>query len=84
MSEGQSSGIFVSWAALAIAAALIVSMVTGAIQLGAVQTHVLINTQRLETLIERERLLLVQVSRIGARQDMNEERIRAMEARTSR
>lgn len=48
-------GIQLQWPLVAIFATIILSMVTGAIQLGSVQTHVQVNTGRLDLLEARER-----------------------------
>lgn len=51
----EKTGVKVDWPLMAVVLTVIASMVTGAIQLGAVQTHVAINTVRLDQLEERER-----------------------------
>ena len=55
----EKSGVKVDWPLMAVVLTVIASMVTGAIQLGAVQTHVAINTVRLDQLEERERKAVI-------------------------
>src|SRR4051812_49118635 len=87
MANGVIPGLKLEWPVMAVAVTVTISMVTGAIQLGSVQTHVLINTARLADLEVRERLTtletaknLERVSRIDARQGLNEHRLDVLEA----
>jgi hypothetical protein len=56
----------ISWPALAVMAAIIVSLATGAIQLGSVQTHVEINTGLIKDHTERERIELERLAKLEA------------------
>jgi hypothetical protein len=62
-----------------IISALVVSVVTGAIQLGGVQTHVTINTARLDLLETREHDDIADRARFKSRQEMNERRLDVIE-----
>jgi predicted nuclease with TOPRIM domain len=53
--EDGTGGLNIQWPLIAVFATLLISMVTGAIQLGSVQTHVQVNTGRLDLLESRER-----------------------------
>lgn len=79
MAPKPNGGIHVTWPMIAFMATFAVSIVTGAIQLGTVQTHVIINTERLALIEIREREHLIEISSIKARQQMNEERIKVLE-----
>ena len=75
----KDPGIHLSWPMVGVMVALIVSTVTGAIQLGSVQTHVLINTARVDLLESREHERIADIARLKARQEMNEGRLDTME-----
>ena len=73
------SGISLEWPIIAVMLTVMISMVTGAIQLGAVQTHVAINTTRMDMSEERERKLvqtdnqtLERIARTEVRMDLGE------------
>lgn len=76
----SDGGVHLSWPMVGVMVALVISTVTGAIQLGAVQTHVLINTGRVDLLELREHQRIADVARITARQEMNERRIDSIES----
>lgn len=80
MAINGAAGMHISWPAVAAVVAMAAMLVTGAIQLGTVQTHVLINTDRLTLFEAREREHLTEIATIKARQQMNEERIRTLES----
>ena len=81
------SGIKMDWPLMAVILTVIISMVTGAIQLGTVQTHVSINTIRIDQMEDRERkaveddLHIIQsITRIDEHQKLNEARMSKMES----
>ena len=76
----SGGGVHLSWPMVGVMVALVISTVTGAIQLGSVQTHVSINTGRVDLLEERERQRIADIARLSARQEMNERRIDSIES----
>ena len=76
----DGGGVHLSWPMVGVMVALTISTVTGAIQLGGVQTHVLINTARLDLLEARDHDRVADIARIKARQEMNERRIDTIES----
>ena len=76
---GVNGHVNISWPMLGLFGAFVAAVITVAIRLGGVETHVLINTDRLSIAEIREREHLVQISIVKSRQEMNEQRIRDIE-----
>jgi hypothetical protein len=64
---------------MGFAVAFVTALVTGAIQLGTVQTHVVINTDRLSLIEAREREHLRELATLKAHDEAMESRIRRLE-----
>ena len=79
----SSGGMTISYPMMALAGTVMLSVVIGSIQLGAVQTHVEVNTVRLDKADERERAHLraiaVLEATISTKVTSTEERLRALE-----
>jgi len=78
--DDDNGGVHLSWPMIGVMGALVVSIVTGAIQLGAVQTHVVINTGRLDIIEAREHEQTAEAARFKSRQEMDERRLDVIEA----
>jgi cell division protein FtsB len=66
---GQQTHIAVSWQALSLIVLATVAIVTGAIQLGAVQTHVAINTARVDKIEDNEHKIIEEVTSLKAQRE---------------
>jgi hypothetical protein len=82
----RNGQVQISWQALALIGGTVIAIVTGAIQLGAVQTHVVINTARLDKLEDNEHRfaedlasLKAQRSEIIGRLDAIVDRLKSLE-----
>ena len=71
--------VSISYTTLGIIGAFLLSGIGGALSIGGLQTHVSIDTARGDLFEIREREHLVEISRMKARQEMNEQRIKTIE-----
>lgn len=65
----------ISWQMVAVIGAFLAAIATGAVQLGSVQTHVVINTGRVSVLESDYHALVQRLTRVEAHQELNEKRI---------
>ena len=79
MTQKLNGHVIISWPVLGLLGAFLVTIISGALAIGALQTHVVINTGRLDLSEQHEREHLQEISRLKARQEMNEDRIKSIE-----
>ena len=76
----NEEGIHLSWPMVGVILTVVVWTIIGSVRLGAVQTHVSINTTRVDLLESHEHERIADLARIKARQEMNERRLDVIES----